>query len=81
MKIDSKRAFLRRKICSSIKTLEKAPVNILSYFFLEDKSLRNGDMIADESGNLWVYYIDQEGIYLMSAYSDDNDEVTMLHLE
>ena len=81
MKIDSKRTFVRRKICCNIKNLEKAPVSVLSYFFLEDTTWRNGDMIADESGNIWVYFIDGDGIYLLSSYPDKDNKLTMLRLE
>tara|TARA_R100000655_G_scaffold74730_3_gene113623 strand:+ start:2865 stop:3116 length:252 start_codon:yes stop_codon:yes gene_type:complete len=73
--------FIRRKICSSIKTLDEATPHMLEYFFLSDYEWQHGDVVADESGNLWKYCIEEYGIFLVAENANDQGMIQLLLLK
>ena len=74
------KTIVRRKICASINSLEDAPPSVLNYFFVDDNCRQNGDMVADQSGDLWTYIENEEGIFLLGAYANSTGKSTMLQL-
>ena len=70
---------LRREMGKFIKTLDSAPPEAID-FFLSKGVFEHGEMIADESGTLWTFFVDQYGALVMTAYPDKNGEHIMLEL-
>ena len=79
---DKMKTRIRRTVCNEIKTLSEAPSNVLHYFFVDQwQDWDHGDMVADESGNLWSFVVAEYGVFLNAVNADDQGKMVMLRLE
>ena len=71
--------FLRRELGNEIRSLDKTPPVAMNFFFARG-DFESGDMIADESGNLWTFVEDEYSIYLISSFPLKGDEHCILYV-
>ena len=71
--------FLRREVGADIRSLKEAPPIALNFFFKRDE-FETGDMVADESGDLWTYINEDGCSYLISSNPLEKDDHLILYI-